>query len=246
MKKCICVEKRIKNSQRLHYNEKGDWLPRYIVWPEYDGYTKEAYFPKKHVSISSEIQREWGMIVSQAIRSFIKTLALRCTGFESEDSGYYVFDVPETKPDALPPPVSSWIVRLSRLFLFWRRRHIPYQVTLDAEHFNMCQEYYAPYLYLLHHHALSDEILQTLRHSNCLDRTNLLSLGVVIFSHGIEEAVLELAFAQEEETFLTCLEIAANQMGYRMELTSRHFLSDWIVANKKAAMAKYGDKWNKF
>ena len=43
IEKRICVESRSSNSPRLHFNRVGDWLPRLIVWPEYNGHSKDEF-----------------------------------------------------------------------------------------------------------------------------------------------------------------------------------------------------------
>ncbi len=252
MQKCICIEKREHNSQCPHYNKCGDWRPRYIIWLEYDGYTKEAYFSKTQKAIPLDVQDEWGSIISLAIRTFMNTHQLSCTAVRPlPRGGYHAFDFPKTSEREEDVPPSSLFTRWLAFTPFWRPKRAEYRPTLKAEHFNMCQEYYDNLTFLLHK-TLPAWFSTSIQHAPVLDRATLLPFGIVIFQPGIEEAVLELAFSTHEESFLTHLHAAASKVGYTTNVTQRHFLSDWIIASIDSdietlcAKKKYGERWNEF
>jgi len=75
-----------------------------------------------------------------------------------------------------------------------------------------------------------------------VDRSNLLPFGTAIFDLGIEEAVLEISFAKNEDRFLQVLDQVASEFGHQTTQTDSHFVSHWVIANK----ATLGADWNKF
>lgn len=63
------------------------------------------------------------------------------------------------------------------------------------------------------------------------DRTNLLPFGEAVFDFGIEEAVLEITFAKNEDVFIQMLKEVAKEHGHVLVETDKHFISNWIVVN---------------
>ncbi len=58
--KQICVERRVANSRRLHFNRMGDWRPRLIVWPEYNGWSKDELPEVSGVTVDRATDQQWG------------------------------------------------------------------------------------------------------------------------------------------------------------------------------------------
>ena len=81
MKKTICVERRTENSPRAHFNHVGDWRPRLIIWPEYDGLTPGLFEERTGGALGNEIEAAWGQIIAQTIARFCARDHVRAWAF---------------------------------------------------------------------------------------------------------------------------------------------------------------------
>lgn len=237
MNKKICVEKRLQNSERHYFNKLGDWRPRLIIWPEYDGCVKDV-LEESGKEISDEVDDEWGIIISESLKKLKNENGLQCAvlvfieegGFLRNKKGYRLFQ--EGK---------EWELKK------WDGSSQGPLVNLDNAYFNYQQHTgHEEATFLLHNNPLHEKLIKNCKNYLLFDRTNLLPLGTVIFEHGIEEAVLEMSFAEKEHEFVAILHDSALKYGYAFEQTERHFLSHWIIANKKEFQGRYGNHWDQF
>jgi len=121
--KRICVERRVENSRRLHFNHEGDWRPRLILWPEYDGDTK-IEFPQL---LDPATDRQWGKIVAGTIEEFTRELGQQVMAFR--------------------PVLPTWWERLSPSATpHWERDDT---VRLDAEYASCRESYYGDHVFFI-------------------------------------------------------------------------------------------------
>jgi hypothetical protein len=213
----ICVERRSSNSPRLHFNRVGDWRPRLIVWPEYNGYYKDEF----HQVLDPGTDAAWGKIIVGALTTLAESLDLCILTFESESPSFW-------KRLVLPDSTPSW-KRSDR-------------ISIDVEYVNSRQDFYHEFPVFLMVSAQKAASVPMQIRDPVLDRSNLLPLGTAIFDLGCEEAVLEIAFTEAEHQFLQILERVAPKFGHEVMHTESHFISHWIIANKN----KHGPEWDKF
>lgn len=254
MQNRILIEKRERESQRHYYNFK-NWLPRYIIWPEYDGEYQDTYYEAKGHDIPMDIQEEWGAIAAQAIKQFVMQYSLFCSVFETTSVIPYTL-VGSTQPSLhhlhRQPPMQKLWFAICRWFGFGERlprteEEVDSILRLDADFFNWRQfNGHDHLLFLLHRKRLSGTFIRTLHQHDTFDYHNLLRRGIVLFVLGIEEPVIDIAFTGREAVFFSCVQKAASDFNYHTEMTTQHFLSHWIVADKKSAIAQYGDAWKTF
>lgn len=219
--KQICVERRVDNSPRLHFNRLGDWRPRLVVWPEYNGQSKDE-FPKTFgETIDRATDQQWGKIIADTIERFAPELAQQVTAFDS----------------VLP---SVWR-RLTSQYAapYWKRNDA---IRLDAAYVNCRQDYgHGDPVFLVTPTDSLRSVPERIQ-APLLDRTNLLPFGIAILDFGIEEAVMNISFAKHEELFLHTIEHVATSFGHRMVQTDKHFVSHWVIANP----TEYGEDWREF
>jgi hypothetical protein len=219
--KRVCVERRDHNSRRLHFNRVGDWRPRLIVWPEYNRLPKDEFEETFGEPVDDSTDEAWGHIVGETLDRFAGEFGHRVTAFEL----------------VLPT--------------FWQRLCSPYAAPcwkrndafrLDAAYVNSRQHFgHDSPVFLICATQATASVPKEIGGA-VLDRANLLPFGVAIFDLGIEEAVLEISFAEHEDTFLQILERVARERSYQMLQTDKHFVSHWVVANKET----FGPDCDKF
>jgi hypothetical protein len=199
----ICVEYRTENSRRVHFNKEGDWRPRMIVWPEYEGSVKDDLRPE--LDPDDGMDDQWGLIVAGAISEFAQARRLVVVAYERRQ-----------------PSLWEWLVSSEAPPRFGQNRSI-----FDAEYVNGCQHQgHQQTTFLLVQTGALDGLPREIR-APVLDRTNLLPLGSAIFELGIEEAVIEVALPDEAEPapFLGALEAVSERYNHKMERVTKHFLS---------------------
>jgi len=205
----------------LHFNRLGDWRPRLVVWPEYNGHSKDE-FPKTFGdTIDPATDEQWGRIIADSIERFAAELAQQITALDC----------------VLP---SLWR-RLASLYAapYWKRNDT---IRLDAAYVNCRQEYGHDNPVFLVTPTDSLEAAPERIDAPILDRTNLLPFGIAILDFGIEEAVMEVSFAEHEDLFLHTMEQAASSFGHEMVHTDKHFVSHWVIANSR----QYCTDWREF
>ena len=82
--KRICVERRDENSVRVHHNRVGDWRPRLIVWPEYNGLTKTEFDEIASGELDDPTDDAWGKIIAGTVERFTQALDHRALAFEQK------------------------------------------------------------------------------------------------------------------------------------------------------------------
>ncbi len=224
----ICVERRVENSRRAHFNLAGDRRPRLIVWPEYDGLCKDEFettYPDRVAELPDDA---WGAIIAEALGGWMASRSLRSFAFRELVHG------------ALP--LSR---RMARALQANPPRWHSIGLRLDAELFSAREHAgHDPLVFLCARQAPAERDRQHLVRQPTLDRATLLPYGEAIFQLGVEEAVVELCLRAEaeEEAYLRFLGEAASERGHRLERTDRHFLSHWVTA----AQASFGPGWDHF
>jgi hypothetical protein len=231
MDRVICVERRTENSKRPYFNLAGDWRPRLVLWPEYEGLGKDQ-FEEKFPQRASEIPDEaWGRVVAEAVRDWCADAKVVPVAFRRLAHG--MLTLPERLLRAVTSNPAVWEVSTQP----WYR--------IDPERLNDWQHHgHHHVIFLLTDRALSDDEKGSLCLQPSLDRATLLPYGKAILQFGIEEAVLDICFADaaDEEGFLAKLSAPAARDEHRVERTTRPFLSHWVAANRKA----YGPEWDRF
>ena len=219
--KRICVERRVDNSHRLHFNRPGDWRPRLVVWPEYNGWSKDE-FPEDFGEIVDDItNEEWGEIVAGTINGFAAELGQHVTAFE------------RIQPTLWQRLTSQYAAPC------WRRNDA---FRLDAAYVNYCQAFgHEDVVFLVAPADVSASVPERID-APVLDRTNLLPFGIAILDFGIEEAVMEASFGKHEDLFLHTMERVASSFSHSMVQADKHFVSHWVVANRSA----FGADWREF
>lgn len=220
MKKAIFFESRTTNSSRVHFNRRGDWRPRVIVWPEYDGLSKDQFEETGRESVDDDTDETWGGIIAGTLARFQQHHSLSAFAYER----------------AWP---NFWERIIHRFALpHWKKCE---KIDLTAAYVNERQHcgHDSPVFLLAPAMQLPSVIRELI-----LDRTNLLPMGEAIFEFGIEEAVLEITFAKHESSFLEILGSEAQTHGHEYEETVTPFISHWVVANHKNW--DLGDNWRVF
>lgn len=217
----VCVERRNDNSLRLHFNRVGDWRPRLIVWPDYNGLPKDDYEDAFGEPVDDSTDEAWGRIIAETLDEF------------STENGYSVIAYESVLPS------------------LWQRLRSPYAATvwnrtdkfeLDAAYVNSRQHmgHESPVFLITPIESAASAPEQIC--DSMLDRANLLPFGVAILVLGIEEAVLEISFAGDEHEFVRTLARLAGDSSHSLHQCDKHFVSHWVVANKEA----FGPDWDTF
>jgi hypothetical protein len=221
MRKVICFERRTSNSPRTHFNRAGDWRPRLIVWPEYEGKSKAEFEERNSDCVDDETDASWGRIVAATVVRYRRKRSLESFAFE------------------LVWP-SLWERITSKYALL--RYQLNGRVDLTEGYVNLRQHWgHEDVVFLLAPASQENQLPRVIR-SAVLDRANLLPYGNAIFDLGTEEAVLEIAFDEHDSCFLEILRSEAQAHGHLCEQASMPFISHWVVANHK----DLGDNWREF
>jgi hypothetical protein len=221
MKKVICFEHRTGNSPRIHFNRAGDWRPRLIVWPEYDGKSKDELEEQTSDTLDDDTDAAWGRIVAGALSKIGDTYSLVVFAFELVWPSLWERI---TSKYACPRYKMKGRFDLTEDYINWRQ-HIGHEDVI----------------FLLAPSTAGDQLPHT-NYNKTLDRATLLPYGDAIFDLGIEEAVLEIAFDRNESSFLEILGHEAQAQDHICEQAATPFISHWVVANHK----DFGENWREF
>jgi len=215
--KRICVETRTSNSRRLHFNRVGDWRPRLIVWPEYNGCYKDEF----DKVLGNDVDMAWGRIIAGTLDSFAREYDLTFITYQLQSPGFWE----RLRHENVKPT--------------WKRNNA---LSPDVEYVNWCQhEFLGEHKFLATPRRIAESAPMEIRGS-VVDRANLLPFGIAIFDFGIEEAVMQITFLEGEDRFRELLEQVAAEHDHRATPTDSHFISHWLIANKEAQVAD----WDKF
>jgi hypothetical protein len=221
----VCIELRVENSRNTYYNKPGDWRPRLIIWPEYNGLYKKALLAQRGAGLDADTDEAWSYIVAETIRDFCGKLQLAKTIFRrirNSDLGLV-----DRIGRSMASDPHHWIedslggTRITPQYVVKRERAPSEDIV-----------------YLLGTRAAQQLILPPLLASPVLDRANLLPQGSAILTLGSDEPLLEISLATQhdpklERTFMTVLENTAVRYKHRLERTQRHFCPWWARNNRQ-------------
>jgi len=192
------------------------------VWPEYNGHSKDEFDEAPDEGdLDEDTDEQWGKIVAGALTRFVESYDLEIMAFEHK--------TPRLWQRLVSPHVDQ----------AWRQTSA---LTLSIEYVNSRQhEGHESPVFLLAPTRTAASAPQEIR-SPMVDRSNLLPFGIAILDLGIEEAVLEITFAEHENQFLQTLNRVAGEFDHQTKRTESHFVSHWAIANK----ATLGADWDKF
>lgn len=220
----VCIELRVENSRNTYYNKPGDWRPRLILWPEYNGLYKKALLAQRGAALDADTDEAWSYIVAETVRDFCAKSNYAKTIFRRIRHGS--LGLMDRLGRAMASDPHHWSeeslgsLRITPQYVRQRETTPSDDVT-----------------YLLGSKAAQNLILPPLLASPVLDRAVLLPHGAAILTLGSEEAVMEICFNTQhdpkiERTFMSLLENTALRYKHRVERTQRHYCPWWARSNR--------------
>lgn len=225
MENVVFVEYRTRNSPRHLYNKAGDWRPRYVIWPEYNGYPKRALERQRGRRLDKITDALWATVIAESVRDFCNKHNLAKIVFRRVR--------PEVMPlggrltRALKTFAPDWVEestgphRLTPEYVMERERGLNDEVV-----------------YLLSEDSAKQLNVKSIAENRILDRATLLPNGRAILTLGTDDAVAEICFEEpvvgenpDEAAFMEILKKACERNQHKLERTEQHFIHDWVVAN---------------
>lgn len=218
----ICVEQRTANARQAYYNKPGDWRPRLIIWPEYNGRYKKDLEKQRGSRLEEGIDTAWSNIIAEAVRDFSRKLDLSKVVFRRLRHGS--LPLGERLARALQKAPTEWVEESTG----------PCRLTPD---YALARERGArteEVVYLLSEQAANSLDVRAIVDTRVMDRATLLPYGRAILDLGADEPVAEICFAEDrlEVLFVEALGTAAQRYNHRLAPVTRHYLSWWVVANR--------------
>jgi hypothetical protein len=211
--KHLSVERREHNAQEPHLNRCGDWRPRLVIWPEYEGLSKDDFEVTKGMPLDDAIVQTWGLMLAKVLDQFVV------------ETNQVIFAFERILPTLWQRLFQPSVAEATQ----WKRKD---GFILDARYINLRQDQGHDCPVFLIAPRASTSLIPHELWAPVLDRSNLLLFGTAIADFGIEEAVFEISFAEHENTFLSILEQTSREFDHVLADAQKPFVSHWVSVRK--------------
>jgi len=184
-----------------------------LVWPEYNAVIKDCYEQHERRELDESTDREWATIIASSIEQFYRVFKLHSVALRQHHPSFLEKILPRGESKS-----------------YWDYVSLP----LTAEYIDSAQHFgHDILLFIIVDQQLDSHTIDTICSYNSIEPDVIAPYSKAVFRSGIEEAVFEGIFFDEEYrcTFIDILTRLSSENHYTVEINKRNFISHWYRAN---------------